>query len=72
MDNNNVKIVSATLADIYLQQGYVEKAIEIYGKLVKKEPENAFYKQRLLSLKRDLKEKDKHPAFKGFLRKKLW
>jgi hypothetical protein len=70
MENN--KIISATLADIYLEQGYSDKAIEIYEKLVRKEPENNFYKQRLSSLKKDLKEKQKGSSFKRILKKKLW
>jgi tetratricopeptide (TPR) repeat protein len=70
MENNG--IVTATLADIYLEQGHLEKAVEIYEKLVRKEPDNTFYKQRLSSLKKDLKEKQKGPAFKRLLKKKLW
>jgi|WetSurMetagenome_2_1015567.scaffolds.fasta_scaffold1104271_1 hypothetical protein len=70
MDNR--KIISATLADIYLEQGCLDKAIEMYEKLTRKEPENTFYKQRLSSLKKDLKEKQKGPAFKRLLKKKLW
>ncbi|HEY3275263.1 MAG TPA: hypothetical protein VGJ94_01480 [Syntrophorhabdaceae bacterium] len=64
--------MTATLADIYLEQGCLEKAVEIYEKLAKKEPENTFYKQRLSSLKKELKEKQKGPAFKRILKKKLW
>ncbi len=70
MDNN--RIISATLANIYLEQGYIEKAIEIYEKLAKREPENSFYRQRLSSLKNDLKEKHKSPSFRRILKKKLW
>jgi hypothetical protein len=66
------KIITATLADIYLDQGCVEKAIEIYEKLTKKEPENNFYKMRLASLKKELKEKQKGPSFKRIFKKKLW
>jgi hypothetical protein len=68
----NRKIMTATLADIYLEQGCLEKAVEIYEKLTRKEPENTFYKQRLSSLKKDLKEKQKGPGFKRILKKKLW
>jgi hypothetical protein len=69
---DNAKIITATLADIYLEQGCLEKAVEIYEKLTRKEPENNFYRQRLSSLKKDLKEKHKGPAFKRILNKKLW
>ncbi len=72
MDLERSKILSKTLADIYLDQGYIEKAIDIYEKLSRREPENTLYKQRLSSLKNELKEKNKTPAFKKFLQKKLW
>ncbi len=68
----NTRFISATLADIYLDQGYIETAIEIYEKLTRKEPENNFYKQRLSSLKKELKEKQKSPSLRRFLKKKLW
>jgi hypothetical protein len=70
MDND--KILSATLADIYLQQGHLDRAVEMYGKLSKLHPENEFYKGRLASLKRELKAKSKTPAFKRILTKKIW
>jgi tetratricopeptide (TPR) repeat protein len=70
MERNN--ILSATLADIYLEQGYLEKAIEIYGKLARREPENEFYRRRLAALKKEMKEKSKAPAFRKILSKKLW
>jgi pilus assembly protein FimV len=69
---NDDKILSATLADIYLEQGHMEKAIEIYTKLAKREPENEFYKKRVSVLKKELKEKGKSGTFRGILKKKLW
>jgi tetratricopeptide (TPR) repeat protein len=72
MDLEKSKILSKTLADIYLDQGYIEKAIEIYEKLSKREPDVVLYKQRISSLKNELKEKNKTPGFKKFLQKKLW
>lgn len=64
-------IISATLADIYLDQGYPEKALEIYAKLLDREPDNRTYKERVASLKRHLKEKKLSP-FRRALRRKLW
>jgi pentatricopeptide repeat protein len=72
MPMNRDKILSSTLADIYLQQGHVEKAVEIYGKLSRREPENDFYKKRLASIKKELKAKSSLPAFKRILNKKIW
>lgn len=63
-------IVSATLAEIYLQQGYLEQAIAIYDKLVVREPENETYRSKLASLKKTLNEKNKTSLFRRVLRKK--
>jgi tetratricopeptide (TPR) repeat protein len=40
-------IVSATLAEIYLEQGYPEKAIAIYDQLLRKDPGKVTYKAKL-------------------------
>ena len=58
-------IVSVTLADIYLQQGYIEQSMEIYKELIKREPYNDVYKKKLASLKKDLKAKQKMFGFKN-------
>jgi len=66
-------IISATLAEIYLEQGYLEKAIAIYDQLLLKEPDNESYKAKLASLKKAFKEKNKanKPSlFKRVLRNK--
>lgn len=68
MDKNG--IVSATLAEIYLEQGYLEKAIAIYGKLLVKEPDNEAYRAKLASLKKTFKEKNKSSFFKRVLHNK--
>jgi len=69
---DNEKIISSTLADIYLQQGNEEKALEIYEKLTKREPHIAFYRQRLSSIRKDMNAKQKFPTIKKILKKKLW
>lgn len=66
MDKNG--IVSATLAEIYLEQGYLEKAIAIYDQLLQKEPGNEAYRTKLASLKKTFKEKNKSSLFKRILR----
>jgi pentatricopeptide repeat protein len=66
------KILSPTLADIYLEQGHIEKAIELYERLLKREPENDFYRKRIVALKRELKERHSLQGFQRILKKKLW
>jgi tetratricopeptide (TPR) repeat protein len=63
-------IVSETLAKIYLEQGYPEKAIAIYDQLLQKDPDNVTYKTKLASIKKTLKEKNKSSLFKRILRNK--
>jgi hypothetical protein len=63
-------IVSATLAEIYLEQGYLEKAILIYDKLLVKEPGNEIYRAKLTSLKKTFKEKNKPSLFRRVVRNK--
>ncbi|MCX7965181.1 MAG: tetratricopeptide repeat protein [Syntrophorhabdaceae bacterium] len=72
IEKNENKIITATLADIYLQQGYIEKALEIYEKLVKKDPDNDFYRKRCAALKKELKERQRPGIFKKILTKKIW
>ncbi|MDD5009116.1 MAG: tetratricopeptide repeat protein [Syntrophorhabdaceae bacterium] len=69
---DNLNIASPTLADIYLQQGHIEAAIDIYDKLVRKEPANDLYRKRLAALKKELKAKGKTTGFKKILKKKIW
>lgn len=64
------EIVSATLAEIYLEQGYLEKAIAIYDQLLVKEPDNETYKAKLTALKKAYKEKNRSSLFKRVLRNK--
>jgi len=66
-------IASVTLADIYLEQGHIDRSIEIYDELVKREPHNAFYKKRLAGLKKEWKSGHKNPGtLRKILKKKLW
>jgi predicted Zn-dependent protease len=66
------KVYSSTLADIYLQQGYAEKAIEIYKELVKREPGNALYRKRLMILKKEMKEHGRRLPLSDIIKKQLW
>jgi tetratricopeptide (TPR) repeat protein len=66
------RMVSATLAEIYLEQGHFDMAIEIYGKLSKKDPDNDYYKKRLAVIRREMKDRKKPGGLKNLLKKKIW
>ncbi|MBP1750745.1 MAG: hypothetical protein H6Q52_3284 [Deltaproteobacteria bacterium] len=70
MDTTDKPVMaSATLAEIYLEQGYVEMSIKIYAELVHREPGNKDYKARLSHLKKEFKADKKKGILKNF---KLW
>ena len=46
-----------TLADIYMEQGVYDKALEIYSDLAKKNPDNEDIKSRLEEVKKLCREK---------------
>ncbi len=64
-------MVSATLAEIYLEQGYIEMSIKIYAELVRREPGNKEYKARLSDLKKQFKADQKKGFLKSF-KNKVW
>jgi tetratricopeptide (TPR) repeat protein len=47
-------LATATLADLYISQGFPKRAIAIYRELLKTDPENQELKQRLIDLKLDI------------------
>jgi pentatricopeptide repeat protein len=53
MAEEKLKILSSTLAEIYVRQGHFEKAKEIYEKLLSKDRSNSLYRERLLLLSKD-------------------
>ncbi len=64
-------MASATLAEIYLEQGYIDECIKIYAELVRRESGNKAYAERLKYLKKQLKASQKKGILKN-LRNKLW
>ena len=47
MAQEKLRILSSTLAEIYMRQGHFDKAREVYEKLILKDGENALYRKRL-------------------------
>lgn len=45
-------LATATLAELYVSQGFIERAVEVYEDLLANEPGNAEYRNRLMELKR--------------------
>ena len=48
---DEIVVASATMAELYLKQGHPDKAIEVYEELLKKDPNNATARKKLIELK---------------------
>lgn len=53
MPKEKLTVLSATLAEIYMQQGHFDKAREMYEKLLMKDHSNTLYKSRLALLTKE-------------------
>jgi len=54
--------VTETMADLYLQQGHPESALEIYHKLVSQRPEDARLRQRMRVIEERMRRRDAAPV----------
>ena len=52
-----LKILTSTLAEIYIRQGHLDKAQEVYKKLLTRDSENTLYKGRVSLLEHDTPER---------------
>ena len=69
MAKEKLTILSSTLAEIYVRQGYFEKAREVYEKLLLKDLGNDLYRNRLLLLSKDSPKKRKLKVLSVLLKK---
>jgi pentatricopeptide repeat protein len=63
-------ITTNTIAELYIKQGYFEKAVDIYRAILELEPDNEAASERLRELEARIEaagavEKDSTPAAKG-------
>ncbi len=52
-----LKILTSTLAEIYIRQGHLDKAQEVYKTLLTRDSENALYQGRVSLLEHDTPER---------------
>ena len=64
-----LKILTSTLAEIYIRQGHLEKAKEVYEKLLSKDSGNALYKGRISLLETDTLERKRLRTLTQLLKK---
>ncbi len=64
-----LKILTSTLAEIYIRQGHFDKAKAVYEKLLSKDSENALYKGRISVLEHDTPERKRLRALTRLLKR---
>jgi hypothetical protein len=69
MAENKLKILSATLAEIYIRQGHLDKAKDVYETLLLKDHSNDLYRSRLMLLSHESPETKKLKILSILLKK---
>ena len=64
-----LRILSATLAEIYMRQGHFEKAREVYRQLLDREKDNSVYRSRLALLVKDSPDRKRLQLLTRLLKK---
>jgi pentatricopeptide repeat protein len=64
-----LKILTSTLAEIYIRQGHLDKAKEVYEKLLSRDSANALYKGRVSLLEHDTPERKRLRALTQILKR---
>jgi len=57
----NQEIATKTLAQLYLRQGNPEKALEIYLRILKREPEDTEIREAIKNLRREMARRSQLP-----------
>ncbi len=69
MAKEKLRILSSTLAEIYIRQGHVDKAREVYEKLLVKDGKNVLYRRRLSLLSEESPDTKRLKLLSRILRK---
>jgi pentatricopeptide repeat protein len=64
-----LKILTSTLAEIYIRQGHLDKAKEVYERLLSRDSENALYKGRVSLLEHETPERKQLRALTQILKR---
>lgn len=69
MAQEKLRILSSTLAEIYMRQGHFDKAREVYEKLILKDGENVVFRKRLSLLSEETTSTKRLKLLSRILRK---
>ncbi len=69
MVQEKLRILSSTLAEIYIRQGHFNKAREVYEKLLLRDGENVLYRMRLALLSEEKPETKRLKLLSRILKK---
>ena len=69
MAQEKLRILSSTLAEIYMRQGHFDRAREVYEKLLLRDGENVLYRKRLALLSEEKPDAKRLKLLSRMLRK---
>ena len=64
-----LRVLTSTLAEIYIRQGHLDKAREVYETLLSRDSGNALYKGRISLLEQDTPERKRLRALTQILKR---
>lgn len=54
-----MRILSSSLAELYIKQGHYDRALEVYEQLLANDAHNIFFRSRLALLREETPDKDR-------------